>query len=529
MSMKACTTLLAAGAVLLASAGCTDLTVEPKSTVTAANIFTDPLSYRSYLAKLYAGLQATGQVGPYGDRDIRSITDEGFSGYLRVYWKMQELPTDEAIIGWGDGALQELNTQLWSPANQFTSAMYARIFFQVSLANEFLRQTTAPTLASRGVTGQLAADITTYRAEARFLRALSYFHGIDLFGSIPLVKEDSPIGSPPPKQATRAEIFAYIESELNAIRGDLPAAGAGQYGRADQGAADMLLATLYLNAGVYTGSDRASDARAAAERVIGSGAYQLDPTFQNIFLADNNTSPEIIFPVPSDGVNQKSYGGMTTIIHASVGGNMNAADFGLNGGWWGLRTRPEYVALFGGAGTADDRSRVFFTSGQNLSIANMGSFNDGYGAPKFRNKTSTGQDGSDKEFVDTDFPMFRLADAYLISAEATLRGGGGTRADALNYVNLLRERAYGDNSGNITDAELTLTFLRDERGRELFWEAHRRRDLVRFDQFTANGIWQWKGGVQPGKVTETFRNLYPLPSSELLANPNLKQNPGYGT
>jgi hypothetical protein len=123
--------------------------------------------------------------------------------------------------------------------------------------------------------------------------------------------------------------------------------------------------------------------------------------------------------------------------------------------------------------------------------------------------------------------MFRLADAYLMYAEAVLRGGGGTRAQALAYVNAIRTRAYGNTSGNITDAQLTLDFLRDERARELFWEGHRRTDLIRFDRFTTNGVWAWKGNVQGGKTTEAFRNLYPLPATELSANPNLKQNAGY--
>ena len=527
MSPRACKTLLAAGALLLASAGCTDLGVEPKSTVTSVNLFNDPNSYRSYLAKLYGGLTLTGQVGPFGDRDIRSITDEGFSGYLRLYWQMQELPTDEAIIGWGDAALQELNTQGWSASNQFLSGMYARIFFQVSLANEFLRQTTDAKLSERGVTGQLAADIKQYRAEARFLRALSYWHGIDLFGSIPLVDESFPIGGDPPAQATRQQLFAFVESELNTIRGDLPAADAGQYGRADQGAVDMVLAHLYLNAAVYTGSARYSDARVAAERVINSNAYTLDPSYQHLFLADNHTSDEIIFALPQDGEHIQSYGGMTTIVHASVGGSMNADDYGINGGWYGLRTRPEFVALFGGAGTADVRSKPLYSAGQSLHIASIGEFTQGYGAPKYRNVTSTGQEGTSGEFVDTDFPMFRLADAYLIYAEAVLRGGGGTRAQALTYINLLRQRAYGGTTGNIADADLTTAFMLAERGRELWWEAHRRSDLIRFGQFTTSGIWEWKGNVPAGKTTDATRNLYPLPASELLTNPNLDQNLGY--
>jgi hypothetical protein len=141
---------------------------------------------------------------------------------------------------------------------------------------------------------------------------------------------------------------------------------------------------------------------------------------------------------------------------------------------------------------------------------------------------STGAPGSNATHVDTDFPMFRLGGAYLIYAEAVLRGGGGTREQALAYVNALRQRAYGDASGNITDADLTLDFILDERGRELLWEAHRRTDLIRFGRFTGGTyLWAWKGGAAGGASTEPFRDLYPLPASELTANPNLTQNPGY--
>lgn len=520
--------LAAAAAVLLvAAAGCTDLTVQPKSTVTTANIFTDTTSYRAFLAKLYAGLAVTGQTGPAGNGDIQGI-DEGFSQYIRLYWQMEELPTEEAVIAWNDAGVQELNTQLWSSSNQFLTGMYSRIFFQVSLANEFLRQTTDAQLASRNVSATEKAKIQGYRAEARFLRALSYWHGIDLFGNIPLVKETDPIGSTPPKQSTRADVFTYVESELNAIRGQLPPAGTAQYGRADQGAVDMLLAKLYLNAKVYTGQDRSADALKAVEKVINSGAYSLDPNYRHIFQADNNTSPEIIFAIPQDGLHQQSYGGTTFLVHAEVGGSMNPADYGIDGGWWGLRTRPEFVALFpGGANGPDRRSAILYTQGQSLQINSLTNFTDGYGAPKYQNVTSTGAPGQRKDFVDTDYPMFRLADAYLMYAEAVLRGGGGSRAQALGYVNQIRERAYGGPSGDITDAQLTLPFILDERARELFWEGDRRTDLIRFGQFTTSGVWEWKGGVKDGKTTEAFRDLYPLPAAELLANPNLKQNAGY--
>jgi len=512
--------------LVAATVACTDLSVAPKSTLTNANAFNEPGSYKAYIAKIYGGLQVSGQEGPAGRPDIQGI-DEGFGGYIRLIWQMQELPTDETAIAWNDAGVQELNTQLWGSNNQFLGAMYGRVYFQVGLVNEFLRQTTDALLASRGVSGDLLADVKRYRAEARFLRALSYWHGIDLFGDLPLVTEEFALGLTPPKQSTRSEIFNYIVSELTAIRNDLPAPRAGGYGRADQGTVAMLLAKVYLNAQVYTGTARYADARTEIEKVI-AGSYTLDPSYAHLFLADNHTSPELVFSIPYDGAKTQSYGGTTFLTHAAVGGSMDAKDFGLDGGWYGLRARQEFVALFPSTGGAPDRrSGILWTDGQSQVMTNLTDFSTGFPAPKYRNVTSTGAPGSSGGFADVDFPMFRLGDAYLMYAEAVVRGGGGSRPTALSYVNALRTRAYGGPSGSITDAQMTIDFIRDERARELFWEGHRRTDLIRFDRFTTNGVWAWKGNVAAGKTTEAFRNLYPLPATELSSNPNLKQNPGY--
>jgi starch-binding outer membrane protein, SusD/RagB family len=234
---------LAVAVALFGAAACTDITTDPKSNPTGANIFDDPRSYTEFLARIYGGLQLTGQAGPAGDADIQGI-DEGFSQYLRQYWQLEELPTDEAIIGWGDPTLPELNTQLWGSSNLFVAAMYYRVFFQVMLANEFLRETTDAKLQSRNSSQALIDQVHQYRAEARFLRALSYWHGIDLFGDIPLVTEADGLGLTPPQQSTRAAVFDYVVSELNAILPQLAAPHAGEYGRADRGAALMLLAKL---------------------------------------------------------------------------------------------------------------------------------------------------------------------------------------------------------------------------------------------------------------------------------------------
>jgi starch-binding outer membrane protein, SusD/RagB family len=517
--------LAVAATVLFSSmAACTNTTELPTSTITDTNYFNDPSSYRALLAKIYAGLAVSGQQGPAGNPDIKGI-DEGFSQYLRLYWEAQELPSDEAVIAWTDVGLPEMNTQLWASFNSFVVSMYYRLAFQASLANEFLRQTTDAKLTERRVSNELRANIQVFRAEARFLRALSYWHGIDLFGNIPLVTENDVAGTTPPAQASRQALYDFVVSELNAIQADLPAAsGTGTYGRATKEAASMLLAHVYLNAEVYTGTPHYAEALAAAQAAI-AGPFSLDPSYRHIFQADNKTSPEIIFPIIQDGLHTQTWGGVTFLVHAACGGSLQPASLGVDGCWLGLRLKPEAYNRF----AVDDPRRSFFwTDGQTVEVTSITTFSNGVLAPKFQNVTSLGTGGSNKSHVDTDFPVFRLADAYLIYAEAVLRGGGGDRATALAYVNALRERAYGNASANITDADLTLQFILDERGRELLWEAHRRTDLIRYRLFTGGDyLWSWKGGAAGGVATETFRDLYPLPASELTANPNLVQNPGY--
>jgi len=520
--------LAAAGTLMvLAAVGCTNTTEQPKSTVTAANIFNDPNAYQQLLARVYAGLAISGQQGPAGNPDIQGI-DEGFSQYLRLYWECEELPTDEAVIGWGDIGLPEMNTMTWTSSSRMVVAMYYRIELQATMANEFLRQTTDAALASRNVSAPLKAQIQTWRAEARFLRALSYYHGLDLFGNIPLVTENDPIGGAPPKQAKAADIYAFLVSELTAIRTQLPVGNtSANYGRATQAAADMLLAELYLNDSVYTGSTAWASAAASATNVIGAG-YSMPANYATNFMADNKSSPEIIFLVESNGTYTQTWGGTTFIVHAACGGSMSASTYGIDYCWGGTRLKPEAYNNFS---AGDNRAFAFDTVGQSVQVTNISDFTKGVANPKFSNKTSGGASGSNPTFVDTNFPVWRLAEAYLIRAEADVRlGGAANLTQALADVNLVRERAYGGAAGDITAAQLTLPFILAERGRELLWEAHRRTDLVRFGQFAgpqATYTWSWEGGVAAGQKQPAYYNLYPLPATELVANPNLKQNPGY--
>src|SRR5881296_1296873 len=512
-----------AALLCVAAIGCTDPTVAPKSSVSSANVFNDPNSYRAFLAKIYGGLIVTGQRGPDGNPDIAGI-DEGFGEYLRLYWYLQEMPTDEAVIGWNDPGLPTLNTGTWGASNEMVNAMYYRVFYQVMLANEFLRQSTDAKLAERNQNDPtLRTNIQFYRAEARFLRALSYWHGIDLFGNIPLVTEADPLGATPPKQATRDSLYRYVVTELNAIKDALPPKGAATYGRATPAAAHMLLAKLYLNAGVYTGTPNYAGALTEAQAVISAG-YALDPSFVHNFQADNNTSPELIFVAAQDGAKTQTWGGMTFLIHAGCGGSMSAASYGIDYCWGGYRMKQQTYRRFA---AGDTRAAFFYTTGQTDSVSDRGDFTKGIAAPKFTNLKANGDTAQAKGMVDTDFPIFRLADAYLIYAEANIRGGGGSAANALTYLNAVRQRAYGNTTANFAALPPVDTILA-ERGRELLFEAQRRSDLVRFGVFSGGAyLWAWKGGSAGGTAIGTFRDLYPLPANELIANPNLRQNSGY--
>lgn len=499
----------------------------------AEALFANPASYKQFLAKLYAGLSTSGQQGPSGNPDISGI-DEGFSQYIRGFWNAQELTTDEAIIAWNDATIKDFHGQVWTPSDGFLAATFSRLAFQVTNCNEYLRQTTDEKLSSRGVSSALLSEIKTYRAEARFLRALSYWHIIDLFGGGSLETENSLITYHLPEYATRAQIFAFVELELNAMDADLKAPNTNEQYRVDKAAGWMLKAKLLMNAKVYVGTDRYADAYTAINKVITQSTYSICPTYKNLFLADNNNNGaqnEIIFAVAFDGLRTQTYGGTTYLVHAPVGGNMPASQFGINGGWGGIRTTSSFVSKFSGM-TGDLRGN-FYTSGQNLTINDVATFTDGYAISKFKNVKVNGMQGSDTagNFADTDFPMFRLGDAYLMYVECFLRGAGGSSTTALGYVNALRVRAYGNSTGNISSlpsGTTGLQFVLDERGRELHWEGHRRTDLIRFGQFTGSDyIWPWKGNVPAGTSTPSYRDLFPIPARAIAANQNLQQNPEY--
>jgi hypothetical protein len=502
------------------------LDITPTNDVTSAQVYSTAKGYKEAFAKVYAAYALTGNSGPAGNGDVQGI-DEGTSDFFRLLWCAQELPTDEAVVGWGDPGLPDFHNMSWSASNLFLKGVYYRSLYQITLANDFIRQSSDANLSSRGISGSDADNIHQYVAEARFLRAYQYSILMDLFAAPPFVTDADALGSSLPKQISRKDLFNYIEGELKAIDPILTSVKGAEYGRAGKAATYALLARIYLNAEVYTGTARYTDAITYSKKVIDAG-YSLVGDYTKLMRADNNLNTnEFILTINYDGLHTQSYGGTTFMTHAPVGGTMPVSQFGISGGWAGLRTTKALVNLFpGGAASADKRAQ-FYTGGQALEINDISTFTDGYAISKFKNVKIDGTPAQSLDYSDVDMPIFRLAEQYLIYAEAVSRGGtGGDNATAVGYINQLRTRAYGNTNGNVTS--ITTDMILDERGRELYWEGFRRTDLIRYKKFVEDTyLWPYKAGAKGGAGADSYRTIYPLPTSDVAANPNLKQNSGY--
>lgn len=501
------------------------LNLLPTNDVTAPQVYSTLQGYTEAFAKVYGSYAQTGNTGPAGNGDIQGI-DEGTSDFVRLLWNAQELTTDEAVCAWGDPGVPDLHAMNWSASNTILKGLYYRSYYQITLCNDFIKQSSDANLASRGITGNDANTVKTYRAEARFLRAYQYSIVMDLFGNVPFVDENGVLGTFLPKQIQRAALFNYITGELKAIESSLLPASqtATNYGRATQGAEWALLARLYLNAGVYTGTAKWDSAIIYSSKVIAAG-YSLIPNYTQLMLADNNlNTSEFILTVNYDGIKTQGYGGTTFLTHSPVGGSMVANNYGVDAPWSGNRVTKNLINLFPDPNGTGDKRAEFYTSGQNLEINSIPTFTDGYAVTKYRNLTRTGALGQSLAFSDIDFPLFRLAEQYLIYAEATLNNGaGGSASQALTYINLLRARAQATALPSIA-----LQDVLDERARELYWEGFRRTDLIRYNQFVEGTyLWPWKGGVQSGTSVPSFRKLFPIPDADISSNTNLTQNPGY--
>jgi len=531
---------------LMISSCVKDLDVTPidPNKILAGNLNDNPEYMKQALGKVYASFMIPGQ-GANGGDDI-AASDGNFFTTMRALWNCQEITTDEAICAWGDVGIADLNTQTWSAQNPFLTALYQRLSLSVTYANEYIRNTD----------GSTDPKLMQYNAEARFLRALAYSWSMDLFGNPAFTTEADAVGKFFPSQLDkemsvgRAKLFNYVVKELKGIEGKLGEPGSS-YPQADKGACWMLLARVYLNAEVYTGTAKYDSCKIYCDKVITSGKYSLATNYRQNFSADNDrkSNPEMIFAWDQDGVNVQGYVGTTFIIESSSDSRYLSANkiHGLtsNTNWNGNRSKKQFmyvllgdtIATYGNVPipwTTDTLfaqspdKRIYCKVKKSVDIPSPSSSGDyGIGVYKF---TANNADGSqalnyNTAFACTDFPVFRYADALLMRAEAKFRLHDATAVDDVNAV---RKRAFGNESGNISLGQLTADFLLAERGREFYYEAQRRTDLVRFGKFTdGNYNWAWKGNTLNGTNTDKHLNVFPIPADEISSNSNIQQNPLY--
>lgn len=531
---------------LMISSCVKDLDVTPidPNKILAGNLNDNPEYMKQALGKVYASFMISGQ-GANGGDDI-AASDGNFFTTMRALWNCQEITTDEAICAWGDVGIADLNTQTWSSQNPFLTALYQRLSLSVTYANEYIRNTD----------GSTDPKLMQYNAEARFLRALAYSWSMDLFGNPAFTTEADPVGKFFPSQLDkdmqtgRTKLFNYVVKELKGIEGKLGEPGSS-YPQADKGACWMLLARVYLNAEVYTGTAKYDSCKIYCDKVINSKKYSLATNYRQNFSADNDGkhNPEMIFAWDQDGINVQGYVGTTFIIESSSDSRYLSANkiHGLtsNTNWNGNRSKKQFmyvllgdtIATYGNVPipwTTDTLfakspdKRIYCKVKKSVDIPSPSSSGDyGIGVYKF---TANNADGSqalnyNTAFASTDFPVFRYADALLMRAESKFRLNDATAVDDVNAV---RTRAFGNASGNITAGQLTADFLLAERGREFYYEAQRRTDLVRFGKFTnGNYNWAWKGNTLNGTNTDKHLNVFPIPSDEISSNSNIQQNPQY--
>lgn len=426
---------------------------------------------------------------------------------------MNDLSSDEAYCVWGDQGVPDLCASRPQASNHFVQVSWEQLFSSIDICNQFLDKFNG-------------ADETTQRqrAGARLLRALYYSYAIDLWGDVPLRTSYTETPDFQEARTSRSEVFNFLISELIDAVAVLPAASETSYGYPTRGAAQLLLARLFLNSEAYTGQARWAEAKEMAAAVI-NGGYALCSDYSRLFMGDNDSNgaqQEIVLPVLVTAAS--SDWGNTTFLIASTH-DSSMPDCGLNQNWAGVILRSSMLRAFGLAGTpylntvadaqqaAGDERCLIQCNGQ----AELGfNFNSGIHCLKYSNLHADGTTPSDASHADTDFPLMRLAEAYLIAAEADARVNGGVcSADGLRLLNMLRTRAK---AAPLSSANLSV--ISDEWAREFYLEGQRRSQLIRFGYYNkADYQWDGKGN--------SVANLMPVPYSILSRYPNYSQNAGY--
>lgn len=577
--------ILASGAGFTSCVG--DLDQEPKdpSVVTSGQFKDNPQEYiAGLLANCYAGMTISGQGGA-GESDITS-PDAGMSCYSRAVYMLNEFPTDEvAWIYFSDAGVEELVKATWGSDNPVLNLAYSRFYTHIAVCNDFLRNMKNlgewdidPTQLKSPDGTPMTDEIAQFCLEARALRAYSYFHVIDFFGRAAVAwdVDDNgnviPYGQIPPQAESRAALYNKVVADLEDVLAKWPANHTPKYGRIGKDAVRGLLARFYLNEKVFT--DGASDAGWAkcwnmcqqiiTDHNVGSN-HGLAKDYLALFGASNDrfmpgkaapADNEILWGLPYDHMDTQSYGGSDFLVFAAIADNAglevgkgfcNKTWYGVQSAWGCMHAREQFSQLFDLA--ADARTYLWLTDEDGYTITNktISKFTDGWLPIKFTNvpaaangeyyrfkdanglnriSAGAGVDiNANNSFVDTDLPLIRLADVYLMAAECTLHNAGNT-TDGLKYFNWVRAR------GGLAPVDgLTMQNVIDERARELYWENVRRTDLIRFGLFAGNSYnWNWKNGTSDGTAIASHMNVYPIPSAIVSSYGAGKyiQNDGYG-
>jgi starch-binding outer membrane protein, SusD/RagB family len=540
--------LIALTAIVLVASACSKLDVKPESQYTLGNFPKTSLDYTALLGPVYTQLA---------------------SRYAIDYFRMQELTTDEVIIPGRDGnyddggQYRQHHHHTYTPDHANVKDVWAWGFGAINTCNRVLNNIANSTLAVDD-----PRRISSI-AEAKTMRALFYFFMMDIYGNIPIV-DTFPVADLPSTK-NRAEVFQFIEKELKSVVNVLPAKNQANpgltYAHPTKGMAHALLAKMYLNARVYTGTERNQDAVRYCDSVIASKLYKLDGSYSAVFAPDNGPfTEETIFAIPYDALlldgNQFTRHGFMAYLWPKYGvpNNLSVS----------MSTTPEFYDKFNLAG--DERNNTWLVGKQynvdgtpftltikkkDLIASYTGTNNDTTwqleiaktikmtGAKPF----DVGNDymarcmgiRSIKFYPDkattaltrmsgNDMPIFRLADIYLMKAEAIVRGAApttvnGEMQDQKVLFNKVRARAKAPIA-----ASVSLDDILDERGRELYWENWRRNDLIRFGKYEVE--YPIPGdvatsGYTPGMNKDTRRQIFPVPTYERKLNSKLDQNPGY--
>lgn len=564
-----------------------DLDQEPKdpSVVTSGQFVDDPVQYIAGLAaNCYAGMTISGQGGA-GESDITS-PDAGMSCYSRAIFMLNEFPTDEAAwIYFSDAGVEDLVKATWGSDNPVLNLAYSRFYTHIAVCNDFLRnmrnlgdwgidpaQLTSPSGAP------MTEEIAQFCREVRALRAYSYFNVIDFFGRAAVAWDvddngnSIPYGEVPPQAESRQALYNKVVADLEDVLANWPANHTPVYGRVSKDGVRGLLARFYLNEQVFTdGASTAGwqkcwdmcdkiikDHDINANHGLASDYLALFGANNDMFMPGKATAGnnEILMGLPYDNMDTQSYGGSDFLIMGVIGdfgdkeldkGFCNKTWYGLQSAWACMHARTQFSQLFDLA--TDARTYLWLTDDAGYTIDNttISKFTDGYLPIKFTNvkaaadgtffrfkdpvnglnrvaPNSSMQVEANFNFCDTDLPLIRLADVYLMAAEASLHGAGSTNT-GMQYLNWVRQRA-GLSPISIMEADDVL----NERARELYWENVRRTDLIRFGKFAGNVYnWNWKNGTLPGTAIGSHMNVYPIPSAIVSSygSGNYVQNKGY--